>query len=62
MNIITEKHFPRLIINYNKCLSFYATKIMNHFVNSRISTNHDKEERLSANSGEIRIQGIVSLM
>ena len=56
-----EKQLPRLIMNYNKCLSyslsFYATEI----INSRISANHDTVEGVSAN-GKILIKEIVSLL
>ena len=30
-------------------ISFYATRIINPFLNSRISANHDKVQGLSAN-------------
>ena len=47
---------------YTKCLSchlsFYATQIISPFINSKISTNHDKVDGLSAN-GE---KGIVFLL
>ena len=40
---------------------FYAAQIINPFLNSWISANHEKVERLSANS-EIIVKGIVSLL
>ena len=40
---------------------FYATQIINPFLNLRISAYHDKVERLSVND-EILIKGIVSLL
>jgi hypothetical protein len=52
-------------MKYTKCLStllpLYATQMISPFCNSRISANHGKVERLSAN-GEIFIKGIVSLL
>ena len=61
-----EKQLPRRIMKCSKCLAypllFYATHIPTHFLDSRISANHDKEDDgLSAN-GEIRIKEIVSLL
>ena len=41
---------------------FPAYQIINSFLNSRILSNHDKVEGLSANNGEILIKGIVSLL
>ena len=41
-------------------LPFYATQIINPFLNSRISDTHDQKDRLSAN-GEILKKGIVYL-
>ena len=35
---------------------FYATQMINSFLNARISANHDKADRLSAN-GDIHIKG-----
>ena len=44
---------PCQIRKYTKCfsypLSFYATQIVNPFINTRISANHDKVDELSAN-------------
>ena len=40
---------------------FYATQIINPFLTSRISANHDKVDGLLAN-GAILIEGIVSLL
>ena len=48
-----EIHFPPL--------PFYATQMINPFLNSGISANHAKGERLTAN-GEILLKGIVSLL
>ena len=52
--IIIEYQQLRGIMKYRKCLSytfpFYSTQIVKPFLNSRISANHDKGERLSANS------------
>ena len=42
-------------------LPFYATKIDDPFLNSRISANHDKVEGLLANY-KILIKGIVCLL
>ena len=42
-------------------LLFYTTQMINPFINSRSSANHDEVERLSAN-GKIFIKGIVSLL
>ena len=59
--IMIEYQLPRGIMKYSKCptypLHFYATQIINTFLNWRISANHDKEEGHSANS-EILIKGI----
>ena len=41
-------------------LPFYATQIINRFLNSMISDNHDKVEGYSINE-DILIKGIVSL-
>ena len=63
--LIIEKQLPLWIIKYIKCLiyplPFYAIQIINPFLNSRISLNHDKVVRLSAN-GEIIRKEIVSLL
>ena len=40
---------------------FYPTKIINSFLNSSISANHDKVDRL-LNNGQIHIKRIVSLL
>ena len=40
---------------------FYATQIINPFINSSISANYHKVEKLSAN-GKILIKGSVSLL
>ena len=40
---------------------FHATQIINPFINSKISANHDKIERLSAN-GETLMKKIVFLL
>ena len=45
----------------SKNTPFYATQIINPFINSKISTNHDKIDGLSANC-EILIREIVSLL
>ena len=42
-------------------LPFYASKIINPFLNSRILANHDKVDGLSTN-GEILIKGSVYLL
>ena len=42
-------------------LPFYATQIINPFLNSMILANDDKEDGLLANN-EIIIKGIVSLL
>ena len=50
--IITEYQLPRAIINTANVLHispFYSTQIINHLLNSRISSNHDKVEGHSAN-------------
>ena len=45
-DFIIEKQIPRQFVQYIECLSidppFYATQIINPFLNSRISTNNDK--------------------
>ena len=45
-DFIIEKHTARHFVQYCECLStllhFYATKIVNPFLNSRISAIHDK--------------------
>ena len=46
-------------MKHRKC--FQATKIISPFLNSWISANHDKVERLSEN-GEILKKGSVSLL
>ena len=51
-------------LNYKKCLSylpFHLSQIIYPFLNSSISSNHNRVERLSAN-GEIFIKGIASLL
>ena len=52
-NILIKYQLPRGIMKYNKCLSyplpFYATQMINPFLNSRLLVNHDKVDRLSAN-------------
>ena len=66
VDLTIEKQFPRRIMNNAKWLlyqlPFYATKIINHFLNSRISAKLDKRaEGLSVN-GEILVPIIVSLL
>ena len=60
-----EIQLPRWIMKCSECLliplPFFATKIINPFLNSRITANHDKVGGLSAN-GEILIKGIVFLL
>ena len=50
---IIEKQLQRRILKYTKCLSypysFHAIQMINPFLNSRISANYDKVDRLSAN-------------
>ena len=36
-------------MKYTKCLPFYANQIINPFLNSRFSKNHDKVDGLSVN-------------
>ena len=61
-DFIIEKQLQHCIMEYTKCLSsipFYnATQIINPFLNSRISANHDKVQGYSA-IGEILIKGVV---
>ena len=51
-DFIIEKHLLRYM-KYIKCLSyplpFYAAQINHHFLNVRISANHDEMDGLSAN-------------
>ena len=61
---LIDKQIARQFVYYSEILSnlpFYATQIINHFLNSRISANLDKVDALSAN-GETLIKGIVSLL
>ena len=67
-DFVIEKQLPHEIMKYAKCLSnplpFEATQIINPPLNSRISANHDKVERLSLFSqcnGELLVDRIVSL-
>ena len=52
-DFIIEKQLPRRIRNtqndIHTPLPLYATSLIIPFLNSRISANHDKVERLSAN-------------
>ena len=57
---IIEKQMLQMSF-FHITLPLYATQIINPFLNSRISANHDKKERLRVN-GEILIFGIVSLL
>ena len=43
-------------------LPFYATQIINPFLNSWVSANHDKVEENSANNGEFLKNGIETLV
>ena len=60
-----EYQLPRRIMKYSKCLSsplpLHPTQIIYPFLNSRIISNHDKVDGLSANR-EIFIKEIVSLL
>jgi len=48
-------------MKYTKSLACHLSQIINSFLNSRISANHDKVDGLSAN-GEILIKEFVSLL
>ena len=54
-----EYQLPRGIMNYSTCfpLASYATKIINPFLDTRISANHDKMEGWWCQYGEIIIKG-----
>jgi hypothetical protein len=61
---IIEKQLPELlgnVANIFHILPFNATHLINPFLYSRISANHDKKGEISAN-GEILIKWIVSLL
>ena len=61
-DFIVEKYLHVVLWNISNIpLPFYATQIINIFLNSSITANHDKVDWLSAN-GEIFIKGIVSLL
>ena len=58
-----EKQSPRWIISYQMFFipPFYATQMINPFLDSRISDNHDKVDKLSAND-EILVKDFVFLL
>ena len=60
-----EKQLLPWIMKYTNCLSYPPSLLCNSnnypFLNSRISANQDKVERLSANGG-ILIKQIISLL
>ena len=59
-DFIIEKHL--WVMKYIQYTSFYATRTITPFLNSRISANNDKVETLSVN-GKILTKGmIVSLL
>ena len=61
---IIDQQIECYFVQYSECLSsptYYATRIINPFLKSRISGNHDKKDELSAND-KILIKGIVFLL
>ena len=61
MNINCRNELRNTANYYHTPLPFYATYTISPILNSRISGNHDKVERHSAN-GEILIKEIVTLL